>query len=144
MLANQNHDEASSSQNEAESRWTPLPGAWPKMKTLLQDSTFICAVLLITMAGVIKGSVEEMLPFHADHEWGYDPVQIGKLFCTMAVSYLVASALVAQFWLSLGRFQVGFSSQCILLFGVATWMSFHVFAYFGPQSDSMLFGSFGA
>jgi len=135
-------DEAAGvSQNEVENRWTPLPGAWTKMKTLLQDPTFICAVLLITMAGVIKGSVEEMLPFHADHEWGYDPVQIGKLFCTMAVSYLVGAGLITQFWLILGRFQVGFSSQCILLLGVATWVSFHVYAYYG-NFVPMLFASF--
>jgi len=146
MLADKHPDEADGavgvSQNEVENRWTPLPGAWTKMKTLLQDSTFICAVLLITMAGVIKGSVEEMLPFHADHEWGYDPVQIGKLFCTMAVSYLVGAAIICQFWLSLGRFQIGFSSQCILLLGVATWVSFHVYAYYG--NETMLFGSFAA
>lgn len=128
------------SQNSMENRWTPLPGAWIKMKTLLQDATFICAVLMITMAGVIKGSVEEMLPFHADHEWGYDPVQIGKLFCTMAVAYLIGAASITQFWLSLGRFQIGFSSQCILLLGVATWVSFHVYAYYG--NETMLIGSF--
>merc|ERR1719321_264563 len=141
MLANRHPDEAVGvSQNEVENRWTPLPGAWTKMKNLLKDPTFICAVLLITMAGVIKGSVEEMLPFHADHEWGYDPVQIGKLFCTMAVSYLMGAGLITQFWLSLGRFQVGFSSQCILLMGVATWVSFHVYAYYG--SETTLFVSF--
>jgi len=144
MLADQHPAEADEavgvSQNGVENRWTPLPGAWTKMKTLLQDSTFICAVLVITMAGVIKGSVEEMLPFHADHEWGYNPVQIGKLFCTMAVSYLVGAALISQFWLSLGRFQIGFSSQCILLLGVATWVSFHVYAYYG--TETMLIGSF--
>merc|ERR1719159_1500894 len=120
----------------------PVPGAWPKMKTLLQNPTFICAVLIITMAGVIKGSVEEMLPFHADHQWGYDPVTIGKLFCTTAISYFLSSAVVATCWTSLGRFQTGFSSQCILLLGVTTWMSFHVFFYY--KDETALFSSFAA
>merc|ERR1719326_1392020 len=46
---------------EQKSRFAPLPGSWDKMKALLKNPTFICAVLIITMAGVIKGSVEEML-----------------------------------------------------------------------------------
>lgn len=120
--------------------WTPQPGSWSKMKTLLSNPTFICAVLIITMAGVIKGSVEEMLPFHADHEWGYDPLLIGKLFCTTAVSYIIAAGLVAQYWLGLGQFQIGFSSQCILLLGVSTWMSFHVFSYYA--SEPLLWATF--
>jgi MFS family permease len=126
-----------------ESRWDflkPQPGAWAKLKNLLQNSTFICAVLIITMAGVIKGSVEEMLPFHADHQWGYDPLQIGKLFCTTAVAYFVASFLVAQIWTGLGRFQIGFAAQCIFLLGVATWMSFHVAYYY--KEETTLFGTF--
>jgi MFS family permease len=126
-----------------ESRWDflrPQPGAWAKLKNLLSNPTFICAVLIITMAGVIKGSVEEMLPFHADHQWGYDPLKIGKLFCTTAVAYFIASFLVAQIWTGLGRFQIGFAAQCILLLGVATWMSFHVAYYY--KEETTLFGTF--
>jgi len=119
---------------------TPQPGAWTRLKKLLKDPTFICANLIITMAGVIKGSVEEMLPFHADHQWGYDPIAIGTLFCTTAVAYFVASALVAYIWTGLGRFQIGFSSQCILLLGVTAWMSFHVAYYY--KDETTLFATF--
>lgn len=112
------------------------------MKALLQSPTFICAVLIITMSGVIKGSVEEMLPFHADHQWGFDPMSIGYLFCTTAVAYFLASALVAQLWLGLGRFQTIFSSQCILLLGVTACMSFHV-AYY-KKDQRVLFGTFAS
>lgn len=120
----------------------PYPEAWAKLTTLLRNPTFICAVLIITMAGVIKGSVEEMLPFHADHQWGYDPVAIGKLFCTTAVAYLIASALVAETWVRMGRFQTIFSSNCILLLGATTWMCFHVAYYF--KDDRALYGTFAA
>lgn len=120
--------------------FTVQPGAWAKLGALLRNPTFICANLIITMAGVIKGSVEEMLPFHADHQWGYDPVEIGKLFCTTAVAYFVASFLVAGIWTDLGRFQIGFSSQCILLLGISTWMSFHVAYYY--KDETALFGTF--
>jgi len=122
--------------------WTPQPGAWTKMKALLQNPTFICANLIITMAGVIKGSVEEMLPFHADHEWGYKPFDIGKLFCVTAVAYFAASALVSEYWIRLGRFQIGFSSHCILLLGVASCVSFHVYNYY--KDDNVFFGTFVA
>merc|ERR1719456_961398 len=125
-----------------EQQWSmkPLPGAWEKMKALLQNPTFICANLIITMAGVIKGSVEEMLPFHADHQWGYDPMEIGKLFCATAVAYFLASALVSQIWTGLDRFQVGFSSQCILLLGITAWLSFRVAYYY--KDETALFGTF--
>jgi len=118
----------------------PQPGAGAKMKALLTNPTFICANLIITMAGVIKGSVEEMLPFHADHQWGYDPIAIGTLFCTTAVAYFLASGLVAAIWTGLDRFQTAFSSQCILLLGVTTWMSFHVAYYY--KDETALFGTF--
>lgn len=114
--------------------WMPQPGAWEKMKGLLSNPTFICANLIIMMAGVIKGAVEEMLPFHADHQWGYDPVTIGQLFCTTAVAYFVASALVAYIWTSLGKFSVGFSAQCVLLMGVSTCASFHVAFYYKDET----------
>jgi len=126
--------------NEQGGLFTVQPGAWDKMKALLQNPTFICANLIITMAGVIKGSVEEMLPFHADHQWGYDPLEIGKLFCTTAVAYFIASFLVAWVWTDLGRFQIGFSSQCVLLMGAATWMGFHVAYYY--KDETALFGTF--
>merc|ERR1719316_2430891 len=136
MIAERGLHEASDETSSESDRswWMPVPGAWPKMKTLLQNPTFICANLIICMSGVIKGSVEEMLPFHADHQWGYDPVTIGKLFCTTAVSYFVASALVAYVWTSLGRMQMIFSSQCILLMGVSTCASFHVAYYYKDET----------
>lgn len=122
--------------------WTPQPGAGDKMKALLTCPTFICAVLLITMAGVIKGAVEEMLPFHADHQWGYDPMMIGKLFCCTAIAYFVASAMVSQVWMGIGRHQITFSANCIFLLGATAMMSFHVSFYY--HSDTILFATFAS
>lgn len=95
----------------------------------MSSRQFACANLLITMAAVIKGSVEEMLPFHGDHQWGYDPLQIGQLFCAIAVSYMIAAAFVCQSWTLLGRFQVGCSSCWLLMLGVSAWMAFAVASY---------------
>eukprot|EP00928_Gymnodinium_smaydae_P015012 TRINITY_DN15506_c0_g2_i1.p1 TRINITY_DN15506_c0_g2~~TRINITY_DN15506_c0_g2_i1.p1 ORF type:complete len:488 (+),score=73.63 TRINITY_DN15506_c0_g2_i1:79-1542(+) len=146
MLGATHADEHSGDCADRSDKWwagfMPRPGALAKLKTLLQNPTFICANLIIVMAGVIKGSVEEMLPFHADHQWGYDPMAIGKLFCTTAVAYFVASALVAETWMRLGRFQIGFSSQCIFLLGVTAWLSFHVAYYY--KSEAALFGTFAS
>merc|ERR1740133_909180 len=127
---------------ESSNFWTPVPGSWEKMKGLLQNPTFICANGLIMTAGVIKGSVEEMLPFHADHQWGYAPVTIGQLFCTTAVSYLLAAGLVAATWTGLGRFQIAFSAQSLVLLGTTTWMGFHVAYYY--KNETALFGTFAA
>jgi len=120
----------------------PQPGKLAQLACLLKNPTFICANLIITMSAGIKGSVEEMLPFHADHQWGYQPMQIGQLFCTTAVAFFVAAAIVSQTWTSLGRFQVVFSSQCIALLGVTACMSFHVAYYY--KDETALFGTFAS
>jgi len=118
----------------------PQPGAMVKLKALMANPTFICANLIITMAGVIKGSVEEMLPFHADHQWGYDPVAIGWLFCTTAVAYFVGASIVTLCWTSLGRFQCSFSAHSIFLLGMTSCMSFHVAYYY--KDETALYGAF--
>lgn len=120
----------------------PQHGSGRKMKTLLLNPRFVCANLIILMAGCIKGSVEEMLPFHADHQWGYDPMQIGELFCVVAVTYFMAASLVCNFWMDLGRFQLSFSAQSIVMLGVTAWMGFCV-AYY-THNATVLCGTFAA
>jgi MFS family permease len=144
MLAAAVPDEPAENHSEEDQHWwsvlVPQPGTVSQLICLLKNPTFISATLIITMAGAIKGSVEEMLPFHADHQWGYEPLQIGQLFCTTAVAFFVAAAIVSQIWLGLGRFQNAFSSQCIFLLGVTACMSFHVAYYY--KDERLLFGTF--
>jgi MFS family permease len=109
---------------------TPQPGAMARMKLLMQSRDFACANLLIAMAAVIKGSVEEMLPFHGDHQWGYDPLEIGQLFCTVAMAYMLAAAFVNQFWIKIGRMQIGMSSCWLCMLGVSAWLAFAVVNYY--------------
>jgi len=135
-------DEADGNQ-KMEKWWSfmkPQPGTVSQLTCLLKNPTFICANLIITMSAGIKGSVEEMLPFHADHQWGYEPMQIGQLFCTTAVAFFFGAAIVSQIWTNLGRFQVAFSSQCIMLLGVTACMSFHVAYYY--KDETVLYGTF--
>jgi len=106
------------------------PGAWDRFMQVLQNRELACSIILIAMAAVVKGSVEEMLPFHADHRWGYDPMEIGKCFCTIAIAYITAAGLVGQFWTRLGQFQVVFSAFWLLMLGIVAWMSFAVFTYY--------------
>jgi len=146
MLASTVPDEAAENESKNVEQWwsflKPQPGSVKQLVCLLKNPTFICAVLIITMAAAIKGAVEEMLPFHADHQWGYEPLQIGQLFCTTAVAFFVAAAIVSQTWTGLGRFQIAFSSQFILLLGVTACMSFHVAYYY--KDETALFGTFAA
>jgi len=139
-------DEAAENDSKSVEQWwsflAPQPGSVAQLVCLLKNPTFICATLIITMAAAIKGSVEEMLPFHADHQWGYEPLQIGQLFCTTAVAFFVSAAIVSQTWTGLGRFQIAFSSQFILLLGVTACMSFHVAYYY--KDETVLFGTFAA
>jgi len=146
MLASTVPDEAAENDSKNVDQWwsflVPQPGSVAQLVCLLKNPTFICATLLITMASAIKGAVEEMIPFHADHQWGYEPLQIGQLFCTTAVAFFVAAAIVSQTWTALGRFQIAFSSQFILLLGVTACMSFHVAYYY--KDETALFSAFAA
>lgn len=111
------------------------PGAWQRFKDLLQSRDLIVAVVLIAMAAVVKGSVEEMLPFHADHRWGYKPWDIGLLFCNIAVAYIFAAYIVGQWmWDWLGEFQVVFSAYWLLMLGIVAWMCFAVISYFNDAN----------
>jgi MFS family permease len=115
---------------------TPQPAGVARFATLLRSRQFACANLLITMSAVIKGSVEEMLPFHGDHQWGYDPLQIGQLFCTIAVSYMMAAAIVTNFWTMLGRAQVGCSALWLSMYGISAWVAFSI-AFYSRNSTTL-------
>jgi len=105
------------------------PGACKRMKSVMHSRELICAVLLISMAAVVKGSVEEMLPFHADHRWGMTPMEIGELFCTVAIAYILAATFVGQYWCWLGDYQIVFSAWWLLMLGVVAWLVFAVVSY---------------
>lgn len=114
------------------------PGAWERLICTLQNREFACAIVLITMAAVVKGSVEEMLPFHADHRWHYDPLEIGKLFCTIAIAYILSACITGQFWSWLGKFQVIFGAYWLLMLGIFAWASFAVISYYKDASILMM------
>jgi len=108
----------------------PQPGAMANFKSILASRPLACACLLIFMAAVVKGSVEEMLPFHADHRWGYEPLQIGELFCVVAIAYILAAALCGKIWFWLGTHQIGFAAYWLFMLGVVAWCVFAVVSYF--------------
>eukprot|EP00812_Abedinium_dasypus_P010131 NODE_376_length_1618_cov_451.275752.p1 GENE.NODE_376_length_1618_cov_451.275752~~NODE_376_length_1618_cov_451.275752.p1 ORF type:complete len:437 (+),score=168.60 NODE_376_length_1618_cov_451.275752:209-1519(+) len=86
-------------------------------------------VMLIATAAIVKGSVEEMLPFHADHQWGFDPVQIGQLFSVIAVPYILAAMSTGKVWQLIGHYQIVFGAAWLALLGVCTWSVFIVASY---------------
>lgn len=102
---------------------------WARLKTLVTGRRFVVSVLLISTAAMIKGAVEECLPFHADHEWKKTPMQIGEFFSVIAISYLLAAAVVGQLWSMSSDCACGrvISCACSLsLLGIATWCLFSV------------------
>jgi len=113
------------------------PGAWDNFVLVLQNRQFACSLVLIFTAAVVKGSVEEMLPFHADHRWGYDPMEIGKLFCTIAIAYIISSLTIAKLWTWLARSQVVFSSYFLFMLGLCAWMVFATVSYY-KASNALL------
>jgi len=100
-----------------------------RLKTLLQSPRLACACLTIGMSAVVKGSVEEMLPFHADHQWQFAPLRIGQLFSIIAVAYIVAAILTGKLWSYLGWFRIIFTAVWISLLGLSGWCLFAVYGY---------------
>jgi len=117
-------------------------GAWGKFRLVLESRPLVCACLLISMAACVKGSVEEMLPFHADHRWGMDPMQIGWMFCTIAIAYILSALFVGTFWYRLGDYQVIFSAYWLFMLGIVAWVVFAVVTYY--PSGSALTASLAA
>jgi len=99
---------------------------WLKLNSLLRSPRVACAVLLIVIAAMVKGSVEEMLPFHADHQWGYDPLHIGELFFTVASAYIVAAIATGWLWKYLDTYRVAFSAFWLAMLGACSWAVFDV------------------
>lgn len=112
----------------------PQPGSVQKLQDVFSSRPLACAVLLIGMSAVVKGSVEEMLPFHADHRWGYNPIEIGRLFCIIAIAYILAAAFCCHVWEELGTYQVLFSAHFLLFLGIVAWMVFAVVTYFNSAN----------
>lgn len=111
---------------------TPLEDTttgWQRLKTLLASRHLAVAVLMIATSAVVKGSVEEMLPFHADHEWGFGPLQIGRLFSVIAVAYIFAAVLSGKMWTFLYSGRYAFSATWLVALGASAWCVFTVASY---------------
>mmetsp|Transcript_115311 Transcript_115311/g.204343 ORF Transcript_115311/g.204343 Transcript_115311/m.204343 type:complete len:543 (+) Transcript_115311:57-1685(+) len=128
---------ASSREVEESASFWPSRPRRAKFQTLLENRCMNIASLLIVMAAIVKGSVEEMLPFHADHQWGYEPLKIGALFGATAVAYIIAAVLVGQFWCRLHRYQVCFSAYWLAMLGALGWCVFAVASYY--KREGLLF-----
>jgi len=102
---------------------------WQRLKALLASRKLGVAVLMIVASAVVKGSVEEMLPFHADHEWGFGPLQIGRLFSVIAVAYIFAAVLSGKLWSYLHSFRYAFSASWLVALGGSAWLVFAVVTY---------------
>lgn len=107
-----------------------------RLKQLLSSHRLICSVILIVAAALVKGSIEEMLPFHADHQWGYKPLQIGQLFSIIAVSYIVSAMICGRTWTHLQDYKVIFCATWLSVLGIAGCCVFMIASY--DKSEPML------
>lgn len=106
---------------------------WKKLTHMLKSKVLGVAVVLIVSAALIKASVEEILPFHADHRWGLGPLEIGNLFSVIAFSYIAAAIIAGRIWESLGHFQVAWSCVWMILLGLCAWGVFLLAGHFKNQ-----------
>jgi len=106
---------------------------WKKLKHMLKSRLLGVAVILIVSAALVKASVEEILPFHADHRWGLSPLEIGELFSIIAVAYISAAIIAGKIWAALDKCQVIFSSVWVVLLGLCAWCVFLTAGYWKRQ-----------
>jgi MFS family permease len=104
----------------------PSADGWERLRALLKGKHLGCAVILIATAAVVKGSVEEMLPFHADHRWHADPLVIGYFFAIIAICYIIAAVATGRFWEALGSYRIYFGAFWLGCLGLVAYGAFHV------------------
>jgi len=103
--------------------------AWGRVRDVVQSRRLLCAVVLIAVSALVKGAVEEMLPFHADHQWGMDPLKIGQLFAIVAFAYIAAAACAGRIWRSLTH-RMLFSASWLAFLGLSALIAFSLAGYF--------------
>mmetsp|Transcript_2101 Transcript_2101/g.6182 ORF Transcript_2101/g.6182 Transcript_2101/m.6182 type:complete len:506 (+) Transcript_2101:105-1622(+) len=92
-----------------------------KLKRAMTRPRTVCSVVLITTAGMVKASMEEVLPFHADHRWGLDPLAIGNLFSCVALAYILSAMVASQVWIHTEGCHVCLSAISLVMLGVSAW-----------------------
>jgi len=114
-----------------------LQTGWKRLAKLLQSKRMALAVILIAMAAVVKGSVEEILPFHADHRWDFDPMMIGNLFLVIATAYIVSAAVVGRAWEALHEYRIVFSAAWLTALGISAYCVLVVASYEFPEDQKL-------
>jgi MFS family permease len=115
-----------------------LQTRWNRFTRLLMNRRQALAVMLIVMAAVVKGSVEEILPFHADHRWHFDPMMIGQLFLIIALAYIVSAAVVGRAWGAMRNYRIIFSAFWLTALGISAYCVLVVASYEFPEDQRLM------
>eukprot|EP00747_Dinoflagellata_sp_TGD_P067140 gnl/TRDRNA2_/TRDRNA2_155134_c0_seq5.p1 gnl/TRDRNA2_/TRDRNA2_155134_c0~~gnl/TRDRNA2_/TRDRNA2_155134_c0_seq5.p1 ORF type:complete len:505 (+),score=60.60 gnl/TRDRNA2_/TRDRNA2_155134_c0_seq5:82-1596(+) len=99
---------------------------WTRLKDMLQSRRLAYAVILIVMSASVKGSVEEMLPFYTDHQWGFQPLRIGQAFSLVALFYITAAICIGTAWPYLQAVRVSLSALFLTVLGFSAWFVFYI------------------
>jgi len=103
---------------------------WRRTKEVFSGKRLLCAVTLIFVSAIVKGTVEEVLPFHADHRWHMEPLDIGRLFSLIALTYICASWASGLLWQSLANKRILFSSFWLVALGLVAYSVFLVSSFY--------------
>merc|ERR1719388_627672 len=71
-------------------------GNWAQVQKIFSNPLLHRAVLAIAAAAVVKGAIEEILPFFADHQFNFDPFELGLCFTLIAVAYIFSAAAIEE------------------------------------------------
>jgi len=119
--------------------WRPSPRGVRRLRSALSSPWLRCSVVLIMTAAMVKASVEEVLPFHADHRWGLQPLQIGTLFSIVASAYISAAMVAGKLWEHLKDFRVLFGAFWLAALGFTSWCVFFTASLY--KQEAVLWGN---
>jgi len=104
-----------------------------RLRAALASPRLRCSVLLIATAAMVKASMEEVLPFHADHRWGLEPLAIGRLFSIVAIAYISAAVLAGKLWEYLDHFRILFSAFWLGFLGFTSWCVYLTVSFYKQE-----------
>jgi hypothetical protein len=121
----------SSSANSEDSYETPPNSAriidgFCRIRDIISSPFLLRSVIIITPAALMKSSIEELLPFFADHELQFDEVNVGCCFSVVAVSFTAASVLAGLLWREEANYDritnAEMAKECKMLYKRRTWI----------------------
>eukprot|EP00397_Hematodinium_sp_SG-2012_P039890 GEMP01043625.1.p1 GENE.GEMP01043625.1~~GEMP01043625.1.p1 ORF type:complete len:249 (+),score=43.52 GEMP01043625.1:683-1429(+) len=115
---------------------TPFRRLW----RLISHSKLVRPCVLIAISALVKGSLEEMIPYFTDHQWQYDVFDTGISFTYIAVAYVLSAIAVGYLWTMVENLPLSrdlIVVVALVLLGLVSMLMFQTYAAHGRPEDGV-------